>query len=272
MTRDGQKRRAPYLLMTPTWLILGGLLLAPLVIMLFISFRQKGLHGAFKPVEDWFLYWWSGDFLANYRRSLEPNYLAIYWRSLWMAVVTTVLCLFISYPVAYYIAISARPKWKNVLLALVVIPFWTSFLVRTYAWMLILRTKGLVNTALLSLGIVDAPLDLLYNEFAVMIGLVYGELPFMILPLYASLEKLDLTLLEAASDLGSHPPGDLSSRDPAADHARHRGGGGAGLHSQHRPVRGFRPAGRGQEHAGRQPDPEPVRPGQQQTVWRRRGL
>ena len=204
MTREGQKRRAPYLLMTPTWLILGGLLLAPLIIMLFISFRQKGLHGAFKPVEDWFLYWWSGDFLANYRRSLEPNYLAIYWRSLWMAVVTTVLCLFISYPVAYYIAVSARPKWKNVLLALVVIPFWTSFLVRTYAWMLILRTKGLVNTALLSLGIVDAPLDLLYNEFAVMIGLVYGELPFMILPLYASLEKLDLTLLEAASDLGSH--------------------------------------------------------------------
>ena len=204
MSAEGEKRRAPYLLMSPTWLVLGGLLLAPLAIMLAVSFRQKGLHGTLLPVENWLQYWWSGDFLSNYRRSLEAGYLAIYWRSLWMAVVTTVLCLLISYPVAYYIAVTAPPKWKSVLLALVVIPFWTSFLVRTYAWMLILRTKGLVNTCLLSMGLVDAPLDLLYNEFAVMIGLVYGELPFMILPLYASLEKLDLTLLEAANDLGSH--------------------------------------------------------------------
>lgn len=204
MSEGLQKRRTPYLLMSPAWLILGTLLVAPLLIMLVISFGQKGLHGGLQPVADWFAYITHGDFLANYRRSLEPSYLSIYWRSLWMAVVTTVLCLLISYPVAYYIAVTAQPKWKNTLLALVVIPFWTSFLIRTYAWMLILRTKGLINTVLLGLGLIDQPLDLLYNEMAVMIGLVYGELPFMILPLYASLEKLDLTLLEAASDLGSH--------------------------------------------------------------------
>src|SRR5690606_29751985 len=110
----------------------------------------------------------------------------------------------ISYPIAYYIAIVAPSRRKNLLLALVVIPFWTSFLIRTYAWMLILRTEGLVNTVLLQSGFINEPLDLLYNEFSVMIGLVYGELPFMILPLYASLEKLDLTLLEASSDLGAN--------------------------------------------------------------------
>lgn len=198
------KQKAPYLLISPTWLVLGGFFIAPLVIMLLISFGQKGLYGGLKPIEDLWGYVTSGDFLANYRKSLDPLYLKIYWRSIWMAVLTTVLCLIISYPIAYYIAVVASPKYRNLLLALVVIPFWTSFLIRTYAWMLILRTEGLINTVLMQAGWIQQPLDLLYNDFAVMLGLVYGELPFMILPLYASLEKLDLTLLEAASDLGSH--------------------------------------------------------------------
>jgi spermidine/putrescine transport system permease protein len=184
--------------------VLGAFLIAPLVIMLVVSFAQKGVYGGIKPIQDLGAYLSSGDFLANYAKSLDPLYLKIYWRSLWMAVLTTVLCLLISYPMAYYIAVIAPAKYKNLLLALVVIPFWTSFLIRTYAWMLILRTEGLVNTLLMNAGLVQQPLDLLYNEFSVMLGLVYGELPFMILPLYASLEKLDLTLLEAASDLGSH--------------------------------------------------------------------
>jgi spermidine/putrescine transport system permease protein len=94
---------------------------------------------------------------------------------------------------------------KNTLLTLVVIPFWTSFLIRTYAWIIILRSEGLINNALMALGIIHAPIEtLLYSEFAVMLGLVYGELPFMILPLYASIEKLDLSLLEAAKDLGAN--------------------------------------------------------------------
>lgn len=178
--------------------------LLPLVIMFWISFGQRGTYGGLKPIGDLAQYLLSGAFLANYRQSIEALYLGIYWRSLWMAVATTGLCLAISYPIAYYIAVVAPSRWKNLLLALVVIPFWTSFLIRTYAWILILRTEGLVNSVLMQAGLIGAPLDLLYNEFAVMIGLVYGELPFMILPLYASLEKLDLSLLEASSDLGAN--------------------------------------------------------------------
>ncbi len=199
-------KKAPYLLITPAWLVIGLFFLLPLIFIFVISFGARGTYGGLKPIADWGAYLLSGEFLANYRQSLEPLYWPIYWRSFWMAVVTTGLCLVISYPIAYYIAIIAPARWKNLLLALVVIPFWTSFLIRTYAWVLILRTEGLINTVLMQAGLINAPLDLLYNEFAVMVGLVYGELPFMILPLYASLEKLDLTLLEASSDLGANHP------------------------------------------------------------------
>lgn len=204
MRKSASSPRAPYLLISPTWLVLGVFFLLPLIIMLFISFGQRATYGGLKPIEDLGQYILSGQFLANYRQTFDPLYLQIYWRSLWMAVLTTALCLLISYPVAYFIAVVAPARHKNLLLALVVIPFWTSFLIRTYAWMLLLRTEGLVNTVLLHAGLIDAPLSLLYNEMAVMVGLVYGELPFMILPLYASLEKLDLTLLEASGDLGAH--------------------------------------------------------------------
>jgi len=205
MPEEVRKRGpASYLLVLPTWVVIGAFFLLPLVIMLLISFGQRGTYGGLKPIEDLWAYVSSGDFLANYRKSLEPLYLSIYWRSLWMAVVTTVLCLVVSYPMAYYIAVVAPAKWKNLLLGLVVIPFWTSFLIRTYAWMLILRTEGLANAVLQWSGLIDHPLNLLYTDFSVMLGLVYGELPFMILPLYASLEKLDLTLLEAGNDLGAN--------------------------------------------------------------------
>ena len=203
-SRSSHSSPARYLLISPTWIVLGIFFLLPLLIMLVISFAQRGTYGGFKPIDDLWQYVGSGQFLSNYRQTLDPLYLQIYWRSLWMALLTTALCLVISYPVAYYIAVVAPARRKNLLLALVVIPFWTSFLIRTYAWMLLLRTEGLINTLLLSTGLIDAPLNLLYNEMAVMVGLVYGELPFMILPLYASLEKLDLTLLEAAGDLGAH--------------------------------------------------------------------
>jgi spermidine/putrescine transport system permease protein len=195
--------RRPWALLTPTWLALGVFFLAPLAIMLLISFAQRGTYGGIEPVGNLWSYVRSGAFIDNYRDSLRPIYLNIFWRSFWLAVVTTVLCVIVSYPVAYYIAVAANPRHKNLLLALVVIPFWTSFLIRTYAWMLILRTEGLINTALLGMHVIHQPLPLLDNDFAVLIGLVYGELPFMILPLYASLEKLDRTLLEAAGDLGA---------------------------------------------------------------------
>jgi spermidine/putrescine transport system permease protein len=140
---------------------------------------------------------------VNYVRALEPIYLRIFARSLGLALGTTVLCLAAAYPVAYWLGLRVAPRWRNPLLVLVILPFWTSFLVRMYAWIFILRSEGLLNLALGGLGL--PPLSLLYNDVAVMIGQVYGELPFMILPLYASIEKLDRALLEAAADLGAGP-------------------------------------------------------------------
>jgi spermidine/putrescine transport system permease protein len=190
-------------LLLPTWLVLGAFFLAPLALMLAVSFRQRGVYGGLKPIEDLGGYIASGAFLDNYARSLDAIYLGIGWRSLWMALLTTALSLLIGYPVAYALALRVPRRWKSLLLGFVIVPFWTSFLIRTYAWMFLLRTEGLVNRLLLGAGLVERPLEILYTELAVMIGLVYGELPFMILPLYASLEKLDRTLLEAAADLGA---------------------------------------------------------------------
>jgi spermidine/putrescine transport system permease protein len=198
-------RRGPAALLAPAWLTLGALFVVPLLLLLVISFGQRGTYGGLKPIADLRAYVLSGTFLANYARSLEPIYLKIYWRSLWLAVVTTIGCLAIGYPVAYAIAVEAPARFRNLLLGLAVIPFWTSFLIRTYAWMFLLRTEGLVNHVLLATGLVSRPLELLYNDASVLVGLVYGELPFMILPLFASLEKLDLSLLEASADLGASP-------------------------------------------------------------------
>jgi len=179
--------------------------LLPLLIMLIISFAQRDTYGGIKHIVDWSVYIKSLQWVNNYIRSLDPLYLEIYFRSLWMAITTTVLCVLIGYPMAYFISLKVRPSIKNTLLTLVVIPFWTSFLIRTYAWIIILRSEGLINNTLMALGIIHAPIEtLLYSQFAVMLGLVYGELPFMVLPLYASIEKLDLSLLEAAKDLGAN--------------------------------------------------------------------
>ena len=201
--RPPRPARTGFLLALPTWLTLGIFFLLPLAILFVISFGQRATYGGLKPIEDFGLYLSSGKFLANYARSLHPIYLQIFWRSIWMAVVTTLVCLVVSFPVAYYIAVAAPARRRNLLLGLVVVPFWTSFLIRTYAWMFILRTEGLLNRFLMATGLTHGPLELLYNNFAVLIGLIYGELPFMILPLYASLEKLDLSLLEASADLGA---------------------------------------------------------------------
>ncbi len=203
MSDEKGSGRAAYALALPTWIVLGVFFLAPLVVLFLISFGQRAIYGGLKPIEDLGAYLASGKFLAQYARSLHPIYLQIFWRSIWMAVVTTGLCLLISYPVAYYVAVVAPARRRNLLLGLVVVPFWTSFLIRTYAWMFILRTEGLINRLLVGSGLTSGPIELLYNDFSVLLGLVYGELPFMILPLYASLEKLDLSLLEAAADLGA---------------------------------------------------------------------
>ena len=141
--------------------------------------------------------------LENFTRLADPLYLAILWRSIWIAALSTALCALLGFPLALFIARAG--KRKNLYLQLVLLPFWTSFLVRTYAWIFILRDTGLINTVLMHLHLINAPLPLLYNEGAVLIGLVYNFLPFFVLPMYATLERLDPALLEAAADLGARP-------------------------------------------------------------------
>jgi spermidine/putrescine transport system permease protein len=128
-------------------------------------------------------------------------YLDVLGRTVYWSIVCTLICLLLGYPVAYVIVHSGR--WRNLLLFLVVLPFWTSFLVRTFAMIFLMRDTGLINSWLLRLGVIDQALPILYTPFAVMAGLVYAFLPFMILPIYASLEKIDLSLLEAAEVLGA---------------------------------------------------------------------
>ncbi|NBX40179.1 MAG: ABC transporter permease subunit, partial [Gammaproteobacteria bacterium] len=143
--------------------------------------------------------------LGNYGYLLTDSlYFSTFLYSLKVAAVSTLLCLLIGYPMAYAIA-RARESTRNLLLMLIMLPFWTSFLLRVYAWVGLLKTDGVINNALLAAGLIDQPLSLLYTDFAVYVGIVYSYLPFMILPLYSNLEKHDLTLLEAAADLGARP-------------------------------------------------------------------
>ena len=142
MSRSPKATRSAVPLLLPTWLVLGVFFLVPLLLMLGISFAQRGTYGGLKPIPDWGAYLRSGDFLANYGRSLDGVYLKIVWRSLWIAAADDGARVAVSFPMAYYLALLAPARRKGVLLALVVVPFWTSFLIRTYAWMVILRPRG----------------------------------------------------------------------------------------------------------------------------------
>jgi spermidine/putrescine transport system permease protein len=199
---EGEAGRRPswgaWLLLSPLllWLLL--FVVAPTIILLVYSFfRGVGMS----EVDFTFS-------LDNYKRALSETNLRIFLRSLWYASLTTILCVLIGYPVAYFIGRSGR-RWRTALLLLVTIPFLTSFLIRAYAWFIILRDHGVLNGLLESARIIPTILphrvELLYTPIAVVIGLVYTYLPFMILPIYGSVEKLDNTLLEAAADLGAGP-------------------------------------------------------------------
>ena len=174
------------------WLLL--FVLIPLIYVLGISFMEKGVYGG---VEASFT-------LANYKALFDPLYLNIFLRSLIIAAATTFLCLIIGYPFAYFIS-KRSPMTRVILLMLVIVPFWTNSLIRTYGWIIILRTEGLLNQVLMTLHIINEPLKIMYTNIAVMIGMVYTLFPFMVLPLYSSIEKLDKSLLEAANDLGAKP-------------------------------------------------------------------
>ena len=168
-------------------------LAAPLAIVVVYSLLTRGDIGGVETP-------WS---LESYTRLIDPLYLGILWRSVWIAAVSTVACAILGFPLALFIARAGRHK--NLYLQLVLLPFWTSFLIRTYAWIFLLRDTGLINTVLLSLHIVAKPLPLLYNDGAILVGLIYNFLPFFVLPMYATLERLDPALVEAAADLGATP-------------------------------------------------------------------
>lgn len=139
----------------------------------------------------------------NYLRLLDPLYAKVLMHSFYMAIIATLLCLVIGYPFAYIVA-KMPEKWRPFMLFLVIVPFWTNSLIRTYGLKIVLGTQGILNKSLMAMEIIDKPMRLMYTETAVMIGLVYILLPFMILPLYSAIEKLDNTYIEAAKDLGAN--------------------------------------------------------------------
>jgi putrescine transport system permease protein len=197
----------PFVIAVPyLWLLV--LFLLPFIIVFKISFSETRL--AMPPYAP-LIEWRDGVpaavklYFANYRFLFTDRlYISAYLYSLKVAAVSTLWCLLIGYPMAYTIARSTA-VWRNLLLMLIVLPFWTSFLLRVYAWIGLLKNNGVINNVLLSLGVIHQPLTLMQTNFAVYIGIVYSYLPFMILPLYTNLEKHDPTLLEAAADLGARP-------------------------------------------------------------------
>lgn len=202
----GARGRWLLLLLPVAWISL--FFVIPLLIVLKISFAESIF--AAPPYTQ--LLQWVGDAvltirlnLNNYALLVQDNlYIFAYFNSLGIAAVATFFCLLLGYPMAYGIA-RAPSRWQILLLLLVILPFWTSFLIRVYAWIGLLSPLGVFNNVLISIGIIKEPLVLLNTYFSVCIGMVYSYLPFMILPLYASLEKMDLQLLEVASDLGCRP-------------------------------------------------------------------
>lgn len=190
MRRDRLRSTA---LVSPALLWWAGLLVLPVGLVLAYSFFQRGTYGG--VVYDWTF--------ENYRRAFDPLYLNVLWFSLRVAVEATLISLAVGYPVALFVA-TRPPRWRTVLLVIIILPFWTSLLIRTYAWIVILNDQGLVNRVLRGSGLVDEPVRLLYNEFAIVLGMVSTYLPLMVLPIYAALERLGPDLMEASADLGAN--------------------------------------------------------------------
>jgi putrescine transport system permease protein len=208
----GTKLRGRLLVALVPFLWLAVFFLVPFLIVFRISLSDDVLaQPPYAPLFDWSAGWAGvSDFIAaldfeNYAFVLSDTlYLLAYLQSVWIAALSTAILALVGFPLAYAMA-RAPLSWRPILLMLVVLPFWTSFLIRVYAWMGILAREGLLNQALLSLGIVDEPVEILATNGAVVLGIVYSYLPFMVLPLYAALDRLDESLLEAAADLGAPP-------------------------------------------------------------------
>lgn len=194
-----------------TWLFVFFLL--PFLILLYISFVDMGSDiSPFKPIWDpvsGVLHLKYENYLSIFRTEegaplFQTLYVEAYVRSIWYALVTAVLCLLIGYPFSYFVARSA-PSVRPALLLMVMLPFWTSFLLRVYAWKGLLADQGVINRFMMALGIINEPIPMLYTDISMLVGMTYVYLPFMILPLYANLVKMDFRLLEAAYDLGTTP-------------------------------------------------------------------
>ena len=165
----------------------------PLLIIIFYSFAQRD---AFGDVVYKFT-------LSNYKDFFEPIYLNVFWRSLKLSLISTVICLFLGYPMAFIMSRSKGLK-QNLMVMLFILPLWTNFLLRTYAWMGLLRDQGIINELLIKLGLISEPITMLYTNSAVVLGMVYNFLPFMVLPIFSVLSKMDKSLIEAARDLGAN--------------------------------------------------------------------
>ena len=192
MIRSFKKHMGAWGTVGPTVIWLGIFLFLPLAYVILITFLTKNAYGG---VDFSFT-------LENYRNLFKSEYIKVFWDSIVLSLETTVICLLVGYPFAYILANAPR-RWKNFLVLLLMLPFWTNSLIRTYGWNTLLRTEGIINHFLLGVGVIKSPLEMLYTDQAVLLGMVYALLPFTVLPLYTSIEKLDKSLLEAGSDLGA---------------------------------------------------------------------
>ena len=183
-----------FTLISPAFIYLLLFMILPLVLVVILSVLTRGPYGNVVYRLN----------LSNYSRLIDSLYLRILWYSVLVAAITTAFTIIVGFPLAYYIA-KVPPSRRSLLLFLILVPFWTNFIIRIYAWIMILRSEGFLNTLLLNLNLIKAPLNILYTPTAVLIGMVYEFLPFMVLPLYASLEKIEMSQLEAAADLGARP-------------------------------------------------------------------
>jgi spermidine/putrescine transport system permease protein len=197
-----RQRNTRWALVAPALIVVGVFGILPLVIMLIYSFLVAATYGGVEwqfTTEAYVGFLFERD-IFDETLTFTPAYLEIYFRSFWLALLTTIACLIVGFPTAYFMA-TRPPSQRNYWVFLITIPFWTNLLIRTYAIMLIIRDEGLVNDALIGAGLIERPIQMLYTNFAILFGLLYSFLPFMVLPLYASLEKMDFRLVEAGFDL-----------------------------------------------------------------------
>lgn len=186
------RRLTSFLLILPGLGWLTVFMIVPCLIIFFFSFFERGVYGGIDYVFNF----------ENFTRSLEPIYRSIFFNSARIAATATLVALLIAYPAAYAISLAPRQR-QTAYLFLVMLPFWSNYLIRTYAWIVLLNREGLINKALTGAGLIDQPLNILYNEFAVITGLVYNYVPFVILAIYASLQRLNPEIREASEDLGA---------------------------------------------------------------------